>query len=358
MRTVSLIQFGLGSVGRALVEMVLATRGQQARRGLTLEYVALVDRDGAVVADPGDLPLDEPLLRELCRLKQEGRRLAEHPRGYFQDDLAAIVDVAGRPDTVVVDVTAAEAEVVTPAFWRAQELGYAIVLANKKPLTADVETFRRLTAGPLGYEATVGAGLPVIRTLHLLLDTGDAVQAVRGALSGTLGFIMSEVERGTPFAAAVRQARDLGYTEPDPRDDLNGMDVARKALILARTMGHERTLDEVQVESLVPPTPPEADVEAVLDALTALDEKIARRFQQAEAQGHTLRYIATVTAERLEVGLAEVPRESPLGQLRGPDNLILFETERYTPRPLVIQGPGAGAVVTASAVLADILAVG
>jgi len=355
-RTVALIQFGVGQVGRALVEMILDVRGRLAQRGIAFEYVALADRDGAVIAEPGAPPLSEPLLRELCRLKAAGSRLAEHPRGYHQENLAAIVDVAGRSETLVVDATAAEVTAIGPAFWRAQELGYGIVLANKKPLTADMATFRRLTSGPLGYEATVGAGLPVIRTLQMLLDTGDVVRAIRGALSGTLGFIMSHLEGGLAFSQAVRRAVELGYTEPDPRDDLNGLDVARKALILARTMGLERELAHVHVESLAPPTPADASVEEVLVALEAVDDAMAQRFQQAEATGHTLRYVATVTPDELRVGVAHVPRDGPLGGLQGPDNLILFETERYTPRPLVIRGPGAGATVTASALLADLLA--
>ncbi|MDQ7028309.1 MAG: hypothetical protein Q9O62_00315 [Ardenticatenia bacterium] len=163
------------------------------------------------------------------------------------------------------------------------------------------------------------------------------------------------MDSGIPFSQAVRRAKELGYTEPDPRDDLNGLDVARKALILARTMGLDVELDQVEVESLVPPTPPEADTETVLDALTALDAPMAGRLHQAEVRGNTLRYVATVTPDGLRVGLTEVPRHSPLGQLRGPDNLLLFETQRYTPHPLVIQGPGAGATVTASALLADLV---
>ncbi|MDQ7028308.1 MAG: hypothetical protein Q9O62_00310 [Ardenticatenia bacterium] len=155
-------------------------------------------------------------MRQVCRFKAEGGHLAEHPRGYLQENPAAIVDVAGRTETVVVDVTAADMASIGPAFWRAHELGYAIVLANKKPLTADMASFRRLMSWPLGYEATVGAGLPVIRTLQMLLHTGDAVRAVRGALSGTLGFIMSQIGQWHPLlpSRATGQGTRLHRARP------------------------------------------------------------------------------------------------------------------------------------------------
>jgi len=339
MRPIPIIQFGVGGVGRALVRQVLATREQQACYGFQFAYAVLADSDGAVVAtrheDKGVSPL---LLQALVEWKTQRRRLAEHPEGYWQNDTAALVDVAGWPGALIVDVTAAEAETMAPAFQRARTLGYKIVLANKKPLTADLRVWDLLHAGPLRYEATVGAGLPVISTLRTLLDTGDTVLRVQGALSGTLGFVMSALEAGCSFSAAVREAHRLGYTEPDPRDDLSGMDVARKALILARTMGLPLSMEALSVEPLYPKSFASLSRDEFLARLDELDAEMQARVEDAVAQGAVLRYVAD---------------ESPLGALRGTDNLIAFTTTRYQERPLVVQGAGAGVDVTAAGVLAD-----
>src|SRR5690606_23763863 len=177
-RRIPLILFGTGQVGRALAYMVMATREQQERLGVRLEFVALVDREGALVEERG---LSDPVLESALRLKARGQGLATHERGYYQNDPVAIVDVAGQADTVVVDTTAADADVITPALLTANRLGYGVVLANKKPLTASAADFDRLVRTPpgCGYEATVGAGLPVIRTLKMLLETGDEIVAIR-----------------------------------------------------------------------------------------------------------------------------------------------------------------------------------
>lgn len=360
---VPLILFGAGQVGRALAAMVLATREQQAALGLFLEFVALADREGALVDERG---LDEPVLESALRLKARGASLATHERGYYQSDLTAIVDVAGQASAIVIDTTAADAQVIMPALLAAKRLGYGIVLANKKPLAAALADFEQLVRRPgtaaegrtnCGYEATVGAGLPVIRTLRMLLETGDEVQAIRGAFSGTLGYLMTGLQAGVPFSAAVREAKRLGYTEPDPRDDLSGIDVARKALILARTLGLRLEMADIAVEPLFPATLADLDVPVFLDRLVELDEAMATRVARAAAQGAVLRYVAEISPEGLRVGLSTQPAASPLGALSGPDNLVAFHTARYRQTPLVVQGAGAGAEVTASAVLTDILAI-
>nr|WP_290665882.1 hypothetical protein [Ardenticatena sp.] len=354
MRTIPIIQFGVGGVGRALVRQVLATREQQSRYGFQFAYVALADSDGALVAtrheDEGMSPL---FLEALVEWKAQGKRLAEHPEGYWQNDTAALVDVAGWPGAIIVDATAAEAETMAPAFQRARTLGYGIVLANKKPLTADLHLWDLLHAGPLRYEATVGAGLPVMSTLRSMLDTGDTVLRVQGALSGTLGFVMSALEAGHSFSAAVREAHRLGYTEPDPRDDLNGMDVARKALILTRTIGLPLKMEALSVEPLYPESFASLSRDEFLACLDELDAEMQARVDDAAAQGAVLRYVAEISEAEVFVGVRAVPRESPLGALRGTDNLIAFTTTRYRERPLVVQGAGAGVEVTAAGVLAD-----
>ncbi|MGH2618554.1 MAG: homoserine dehydrogenase, partial [Thermomicrobiales bacterium] len=218
------------------------------------------------------------------------------------------------------------------------------------------------TAGPRGhlrYEATCGAGLPVISTLRALLDCGDEPVEIVGALSGTLGAIFTDLGNGAAFSAAVRAAKDKGFTEPDPRDDLSGLDVARKALILARTIGRRVNLDEIAVENLVPETLQGVSVAEFVERVRDLDAEWARRAEAARANGATLKYVATVPAEGpIAVGVREVPTTSLLGSLQGPENVIVTRTVRYSANPLTVVGPGAGAAVTAAGMTGDMLALG
>jgi homoserine dehydrogenase len=340
--------------------------------------LAVCDRDGAVLALGGrsESGLDDGTLLDLVRYKAEGGRLAEHSLGGPQNDLAAVVDIAGRHGAVVVDCTASAETAHALLF--ALERKYKVVLANKKPLTIDQEVYDRLTragatgAGALGgvedgdllpprhwgrcrWETTCGAALPVVSTLNRLIACGDSVRRIAGAFSGTLGFVMTGLQAGQPFSAVVREAHRLGYTEPDPRDDLGGLDVARKALILARGLGWRMAMEDIQVRGLYPTALSELSVAAFLDALPQLDADFRDRVAVAADEGKVLRYAATVENRCCRVGLTAVDAASPLGRLSGTDNLVEFHTRWYDPNPLVIQGRGAGAEVTASGVLSDIV---
>ena len=210
----------------------------------------------------------------------------------------------------------------------------------------------------LRYEATVGAGLPVLDTIDKLHEAGDTIERVEGCLSGTLGFLMQQLEEDVPFSEAVRRAHARGYTEPDPREDLSGMDVARKGLILARTLGHRLELADVAVEALFPPELSDDDPARFIANLTALDAERRAQVLAARAAGQALRYVAKVGQDgAVQVGLQAVPAAAPAGRLRGTDNQIVFYTARYRQNPLVVTGPGAGADVTAAGVLNDILAI-
>ncbi|KAF3671692.1 putative non-specific lipid-transfer protein-like protein-like, partial [Capsicum annuum] len=238
--------------------------------------------------------------------------------------------------------------------------GCCVVLANKKPLTVPMEDYDKLVSQPrrLRHESTVGAGLPVIASLNRIISSGDPIYRIIGSLSGTLGYVMSEVEDGKPFSQVVTAAKSLGYTEPDPRDDLGGMDVARKALILARLLGRRLNLDDMKIESLYPEEmgPDVMPLEDFLvNGLPLLDKKIEDRIKQASANGNVLRYVCLIDDVRCEVGIQEVPKDSALGRLRGSDNVVEIYTRCYEKRPLVIQGAGAGNDTTAAGVLADIL---
>lgn len=354
MKTIPLIQFGLGGVGRAVVERVLAARDDfEWRYGLQLEYVALCDSQGAAIDHNG---FSYGALMHMLAAKTEGAGIADLDSGYRQDGLSDIVDVAGTIGAIVIDVTASDHTV--EALQLALKRGYGAVLANKKPLTGPIEVFRSLVdSDRLRYESTVGAGVPVIAALQqALIAAHDPVHRIEGCLSGTLGYLTSGLQAEERFSLLVRTAKSLGYTEPDPRDDLGGMDVARKALILARTIGWPLELDQVAVEPLYPSELGEGSVDDFLAAIDSLDDGYAGQVAEARARGETLRYVATLEGGAARVGLASVPLESPLGRLQGTDNLIAFHSSIYADTPLVLQGRGAGVHGTAAGVLADIIA--
>ena len=205
--------------------------------------------------------------------------------------------------------------------------------------------------------ATVGAGLPVIGTLRDLIATGDRVERIEGVLSGTLSYVFNVFDGVTPFSDVVRQAKALGYTEPDPRDDLSGTDVARKLVILGREMGLALSLGDVEVESLVPRDAEGATTPAeFLDRLAASDAHMTARFEAARASGSVLRYAGIVEANgRARVALSAYPMSHAFARLAATDNVLAFTTSRYRAQPLVVSGPGAGPEVTASGVFADLL---
>jgi len=258
---------------------------------------------------------------------------------------------------VLIDTTASEKTL--PFLKRALKRGGFVVLANKKPLSGKQKDFDELHAlggKRLLYECTVGAGLPVVQTLHNLIATGDEIIQIQGCFSGTLGFLFSQLDGGKRFSQAVLQAKEKGFTEPDPRDDLSGMDVARKALILARILNRKMELEEIQLESLYPEELQKLNVEDFLKQLNTLDASYKEKQEKAQQENKVLRFVAQVTPEACTVGLQAVDAASEIGSLRGPDNLIVFKTKRYSQNPLVVKGPGAGIVVTAAGVFADVLA--
>ncbi|HEY8259153.1 MAG TPA: bifunctional aspartate kinase/homoserine dehydrogenase I [Gemmatimonadales bacterium] len=347
------ILLGFGQIGRTLAGLI----GDVRRPALSLRVAGVVDRSGFVFDPQG---VSARRLASLSREKRKGRLLAELPKGRRATTEEAVAHMAGYALTrpVLVDLTADD---TAGALELALTHGMDLVLANKLPLAGRRGISESLwqTARARGrrilHEATVGAGLPIIDTYHKLIESGDRVDRIEGLLSGTLGYVLSEVSAGTPFSRAVRTAMSRGYTEPDPREDLSGMDVGRKALILARLLGYTGELSRASVESLVPKWARGLSLKEFLERLPELDAGWARRVRQASAQGTVLRYVATVTSAKFAVGLRAVSSSSPLAGIKGSDNQLVFTTARYRSNPLVITGPGAGAEVTAAGVLNDIL---
>lgn len=349
-REMQMIQLGMGGVGQALVQQVLAQRSiLAARYGITLNYLALVDRSGALAIGS---TLTDAMVQEALAAKRAGQPLATVAGGRPIDNWQTLLPAT---PCIVVDVTAADG--MEAGLVAAVSAGHRVVLANKRPLTGAHEAFTGLTtAGATRYEATVGAGLPIINTLQSLLDSGDRLVRLEASMSGTLGYLCSALEQGQPLSDAVRTARDRGWTEPDPRDDLSGADVARKALILARTAGLSWDLADVPGEPWFPPELAAIGIDDFMARVADLDQRFADRVAQAQAQNSVLRYVATITPEHASVGLHRLPLEHPIAALRGTDNLFTFTTARYTTQPLVVRGPGAGVEVTAAGVLGDIVA--
>ena len=260
---------------------------------------------------------------------------------------------------ILVDVTASDVVARrTPELLRA---GVAVVTPNKSALSGDAALYAACAAAsrdgraPFLYETTVGAGLGILPTLRDARRTGDRIRRVEGVLSGTLAFVMNALRAGTPFSEAVFEAHRLGYTEPDPRADLSGADVARKLVILAREAGRPATTDEVAAESLVPPDYAALPTADFLRRLPELDAAWKERVAAAAAAGHELHYVACLDADGLRASVEPVRPGSPLAGLTGPAYVVLLHTDRYGAQPRVVAGPGASADVTAAVLLADLV---
>jgi aspartokinase/homoserine dehydrogenase 1 len=245
-----------------------------------------------------------------------------------------------------------------------------LVLANKRPLSdsrTEAEALLALARSRgrrLLHEATVGAGLPIIVTLRDLRETGDEIRRIEGIFSGTLAYLFNIYDGRMAFSDIVRDARQRGYTEPDPRDDLSGMDVARKLIILGREMGLELELADVRVESLVPAGLESGSIDDFMGRLTRHDAAMRERLETARARSKVLRYVGRLTCESASgaqpagiatVGLTELDAKHPFANIALTDNVVRFATRRYCDNPLIVQGPGAGPEVTAGGVFADLL---
>jgi homoserine dehydrogenase len=356
---VSLLVLGKGKVGGELLDQIARQRATLERDydvavrvvGIADSRRTLVDEAGvdlgrwrdalatAPATGPFALPSGEPTLDRLAR--------------------------AALP--VLVDVTAAEGmeDVYAAAFGR----GIHVVAANKRPLVVSwpareaLFAARRQAHRQYLYATTVGASLPVLDTLGRLVRTGDRVHLIEGSLSGTLGFVTSELMKGFALSMVVRWARELGYTEADPRDDLCGLDAARKAVILARELGLRVAVEGVEVAPLVPRDALEGEgLPAVYQGLRRLDDAWARRCAAVRERGLALRYLARVEVQadgraRLWVGPVEVPATHRAAGLNGVEAYVSFTTDRHYDLPLLVQGAGVGGALTASGLLSEIFGI-
>ena len=264
------------------------------------------------------------------------------------------------PHAVIIDCTADQSIAGRYPAWL--QRGIHIVTPNKKAFSGDQGFYEALSDSAKNgnshylYETTVCAALPVIRTIRDLVDTGDRIRSLQGILSGTLAYLFNVYDGSVPFSEILADAKDSGYTEPDPRDDLSGMDVARKLTILARELGQSIEIGDFPVENLISEDLRGLDVDNFLRELSRYDDEMRARYDEAKVEGKTLRYVARLTEQgEASVGIEKIAADAPFSNISSTDNIVQFDTDRYSTNPLVIQGPGAGPDVTAGGVFGDLL---
>ena len=351
-QTISVGVIGPGNVGRALLEQLREALPRLRREAhLDLRVRAIASSRRLWTSDLGELDADW------------SERLVASEAPADLDAFTAHVHANHLPHAVIVDCSASDAVAARYAGWLAE--GIHVITPNKQAGAGPLTRWQAIRAASAAsgarwrYEATVGAGLPVIQTLRDLVDTGDELLAVEGIFSGTLAWLFNRYDGREPFSALVREALALGYTEPDPRDDLSGLDVARKLVILAREAGLALELADVDVHGLVPPALATLDRDAALARLGELDDELASRHAAARAKHCVLRYVARLDRDgTASVRLVELPDAHAFAHLSLTDNIVQYTTRRYADNPLIVRGPGAGREVTAAGVFADLLRVG
>ncbi|MDD3366171.1 MAG: bifunctional aspartate kinase/homoserine dehydrogenase I [Sphaerochaetaceae bacterium] len=341
--------FGPGNIGGTLLDQIAA----EAER-LNTEFG--VDIRIRAIANSNTMLLDEQGI-DLTNWRQRFTNEA------VPLDIKAMVKYVGAsyfPHAVLIDCTTSAELPVHYTGWI--ERGIHIVTPNKKAGTAPYPEYQKLMeAGKqygkhFLYETTVGAGLPVIGTLKDLVQTGDRIHSIEGIVSGTLAYLFANYDGSVPFSTLVRGAKEMGYTEPDPRDDLSGMDVARKTIILARELGYRVEVSDIDITSLVPIALQEVPLSEFMEKMELMDAHIEELYRAAHSEGKRLRYVGRITKEgTCHVELGAYAENHPFAQSKGTDNVVAFTTDRYRTQPLVIQGPGAGPEVTAGGVFADLL---
>lgn len=322
MKTYSITQIGIGKIGKAFARMV-EDRADFVKNtyGVELKHMGFTSTEA-----------DQEALK------------------------AAIADA--NEYTILVDTTASDKTV--PFMKEVLNKGGNVIMSNKKALSHTTTQYEELVGaypGRVFFETTVCAGLPIIGTLQRLLDAGDEIYSIEGCMSGTLSFLCSALENGSSYSEAVQRAIDEGYTEPDPRDDLSGLDVARKALILARLMGKNMELSDIALEPLFSEQFKDLSVEDFLEAISTEDDYYRVQFKNANDESNTLRYVATINQDGVQVELKAVPRTSLLGTLKGPESKVIIRTKWYDSHPLVIQGPGAGGSVAGAGLFGEVMSI-
>jgi aspartokinase/homoserine dehydrogenase 1 len=346
--TLSIGLIGPGTVGRVLLEQIASQLERLRAQHVDLRVRAIATSTRMLLAenaiDLGAWPAELAARGEAVDLE----KFANHIRTDYI------------PHTVVIDCSASADVAAHYENWLAR--GIHVVTPNKKansgplPYYRAVQAARRAAGTYYLYEATVGAGLPIIQTLRDLRETGDDITSIEGIFSGTLAYLFNVFDGTQPFSAIVKTAKLKGYTEPDPRDDLSGIDVARKLIILAREIGLTLELADVAVEGLVPASLRACGIEEFMTRLPEFDAEMAAALRSAVEANQVLRYVGRVdSAGKATVRLTRLDARHAFGNIALTDNVVRFATRRYCDNPLIVQGPGAGPEVTAGGVFSDLL---
>jgi len=350
-KTVSIGIIGPGAVGSALIDQ-LAASVERLREHFNLDL-----RVRCISSSKRSLMAEQSV--ELSSWREKFELCDSAPVDF--DRIANHVQTDYLPHAVLIDCSASQDVADQYANWL--QRGIHVITPNKRAHSGPIDVYRQIKSARQSanthflYEATVGAGLPVIQTLKDLVETGDEIVSISGIFSGTLAYLFNVYDGSLSFSEIVREAKARGYTEPDPRDDLSGVDVARKAVILAREAGLALELEDISVESLVPSALAGASVDEFLEQLADFDEPMAERITQARDRAEVLRYVANVDVSRgkAEVCLASFKSDHPFSNISLTDNIVQFVTRRYSENPLIVRGPGAGPDVTAAGIFADLL---
>lgn len=347
-RVVDIFLVGVGGVGSELIEQVKQQKEFLAKKDIEIRICALANSDKMLLNESG-LNLDN---------WKEDLEKAIQPSDF--DVLLSFIKFHHVVNPVFVDCTSAQS--VANLYARALKEGFHVITPNKKANTSGYNYYlemrenARQSQHKFLYETNVGAGLPVIENLQNLLAAGDEVEKFEGILSGSLSFIFGKLEEGLTLSQATLLAKEKGFTEPDPREDLSGADVARKLLILARETGLPLEFEDIEIEGILPKGFSEGmNRDEFLEALPALDEEFNKRVEAAKAEGKVLRYVGSITGTKCRVAIETVDDNHPLYKVKDGENALAFLTRYYNPIPLLLRGYGAGNSVTAAGIFADIL---
>jgi len=351
-KSVNLFLVGTGHIGGTLLDQIADNHKKLADRDMiNIKLIGAANYDRMIFSQDG---LEPKITKEMVNGKDN--KTEAFDISVFIEKMTSL----NLPNSCFCDCTASEE--IAACYEKILHHSIPIVTPNKKANSGTMAYYRSLVSYsrergiPYLYETTAGAGLPVISTIRDLFLSGDKIIRIEAILSGTLSYIFNCFDGSKPFSALVREAKSKGYTEPDPRDDLNAMDAARKALILAREIGLSMEFSDVKIEPILPPSCFKAkDVEAFFKELEKSDEDFEKKRAQASSQGKALRYIAVIEDGKAKLSLSSQDAGSPFRSLTDSDNIVVITTERYSKLPMVIKGPGAGAQVTAGGIFADIV---
>lgn len=350
-QTIEVFAFGAGTIGGTMIDQMYQQHDKLLQQNIDVKVLAITTIDGMNLNEDG---------LDLSRWREDMKKPMYKFGPENVDTIIEFVKEKKPLNPVFVDCTASYD--LPDRYLDILNAGMSIATPNKRANSKNITFYHELrkTANKMHrrflYETNVGAGLPIIDTLQNLFKSGDKLVSFYGIMSGSLSYIFGKLDEGVPFSKAVLEAKSLRYTEPDPRDDLNGMDVARKALIIARESGFDIELDDITICTIFPDSfDSSGSVEEFLEKLPQIDDYFAEKIAALKKQNKVLRMGASIKDGKVSVGMMEVGQDEPLYGVRGGENAFVFYTERYQPIPLTVRGYGAGAGVTAAGVFSDIL---